>query len=48
MYFNEEYGYNLFIATGKTPSFQPNYTDQVSNSLLNIVFAAEDSAAGQS
>lgn len=48
MYFNEEYGYNLFIATGKTPSFQPNYTDQVSNSLLKIVFAAEDSAAGQS
>lgn len=44
MYFNEEYGYNLFIVSGKTPSYQPNYTYHAFVPLLNAVFTAESEA----
>ena len=44
MYFNEEYGYNLFIISGKTPAYQLNYTYNVFVPLLNAVFVAESQA----
>lgn len=44
MFFSEEYGYNLFMVTGKTPKFQPNLTNQASTAFLSKLFEAVDAA----
>ena len=44
MYFNEEYGYNLYIVTGNTPLYIPDITTKISTELLRILYTATDAA----
>ena len=46
LYFNEEYGYQLFVITNKTNTFKPQVTDQTTNALLKAIFEAADTATG--
>lgn len=45
MFFSEEYGYNFYMVTGKTPQFRPSLTSQASRDFLNILFQAVEAAA---
>ena len=42
MYFSEEYGFNVFVATGDTPYFDRGLTEKVYVALLNALFKALD------
>ena len=46
LYFNEEYGYQLFVVTNKTNVYKPQATDNTANTLLKTVFEAADAAVG--
>ena len=46
LYFNEEYGYQLFVATNKTTPYTPHVTGKTKVALLKTVFEAADAAAG--
>lgn len=46
LYFNEEYGYQLFVVTNKTNVYKPQVTDNTANTLLKTVFEAADAAVG--
>lgn len=45
MYFSENYGYHLFIVTGKAPAYQMDYSGKVFVPFLNAVFVAETEAS---
>ncbi len=45
VYFSAEYGYNFFLATGKTPDFLRSQHEQVTREFLRLLLAAEDAAA---
>lgn len=42
MYFNEDAGLNVFVATGNTPYFNRGLTENVASALLNVLFKALD------
>lgn len=46
LYFNEEYGYQLFVATNKTTPYTPHVTGKTKEALLKTVFEAADAAVG--
>lgn len=43
-YFNEEYGYQLFVVNNKTPLFNSTITDKIGDALLRTLFEAVDAA----
>lgn len=45
LYFNEEYGYQLLVATNKTTAFNPQATVKTKDALLKTVFEAVDAAS---
>ena len=45
MYFNEGYGFNVFVATNDTPMFNRGSTEQVYMELVKVLFDAVDAAA---
>lgn len=47
IYFNAEYGYNLFIATPNTPEFAQSMIARLTADFINILFKAVDAAAQQ-
>ncbi len=47
IYFNTDYGYNLYIATPNTPEFALSLNSRVTWDFINILFKAEDAAAAQ-
>ena len=47
IYFNAEYGYNLFIATPNTPEFAQSMIARLTADFVNILFNAVDAAAQQ-
>ena len=44
VYFNEEYGFNLFVATGNTNVYLVDATTNVTNAMLKTLFEAVDAA----
>jgi CubicO group peptidase (beta-lactamase class C family) len=44
-YFNRDYGYNLFVFTGQTPSYFPQQSDTVKTEILRVLLRALDAAA---
>ena len=47
IYFNMEYGYNLYIATPNTPEFAQSMIARLTADFINILFKAVDAAAQQ-
>jgi hypothetical protein len=45
IYFNTEYGYNLYIATPNTPEFAKGMIARLTADFVNILFKAVDAAA---
>lgn len=45
LYFNEEYGYQLFVVTNKTNPYNPQVTDKTADALLKTLFEAVDAAS---
>ncbi len=44
-YFNEEYGYQLFVATNNTTQYNTNITDKTTDALLRILFESVDAVS---